>query len=376
MSAPVPHPGERLPSLDGLRGVAILLVLAHQLLVFDPEPGAALQRRVAALIDVGWVGVTLFFVLSGFLITHLLLGLPQLPGTLRAFYARRALRILPLCWLAVLVVFMLAPWFSQLPHASAIDHPVWYLLFISNWAEVFHVGGTWLPSFWSLAVEEQFYLLWPVLVMGRSPRQVFWMGVAAVVVGVGCRIALVALHAEPEGIYLNSLARVDALGLGACLAAALRSPELRERWIPRRRVLMVAAGLIFVAGILASGGLSRVSPLGQTIGYTAQASAFALWLAAALATDLGQRRDRLLGAGWLRSFGQYSYAIYIVHHPLQMALGPALQRTLAQAGLGGLPRALAAIVVGCGVLWCIGWLCWRLVERPLLALRPAYPGAR
>lgn len=371
-AAGVPAVGQRLPALDGLRGIAILLVLLHQLLVVDPSTLGPWARRATYLIDIGWVGVTLFFVLSGFLITHLLLALQAQPGALRSFYLRRTLRIVPLAWLMVLLMFVLRPAFDLPAVSSRPDHPAWYLLFVANWAQVFGLGGSELPSFWSLGVEEQFYLLWPALLAGRSARGVLRLSLVVATAGVAVRVAMVTLGAAPEGIYVNTFARMDALAAGAALAAALRLPGVPD-WLQRQRhrLAMVALGVALL-GLLATYGYPRLRPIGQTLGYTLQTLAFTLWLASALAADLGGSASALR-QGWLRSFGQYSYAIYVFHHPLHMLAGPRLRLLLGQAGLDGLPLALTYIVVGTTVLWALGWLCWRLIERPLQAWRPRYP---
>ena len=368
----VPGIGQRLPALDGLRGVAILMVLLHQLLAVDPAALGPWARRASHVIDIGWVGVTLFFVLSGFLITHLLLALQGQPGTLRVFYARRALRIVPLAWLMVLVMFVLLPGLGLRGVSDQPDHAAWYLLFLANWAQVFRLGGTELPSFWSLGVEEQFYLLWPALLAGRSARAVLWLALAVAAVGVALRVAMVALGAAPEGIYVNTFARMDALAAGAALAAALRLPSATG-WLRLHRHRLAAAALaIALIGLLATHGFPRLRPIGQTLGYTLQTLIFTLWLAAALGADLGNSASAL-HARWLRSFGQYSYAIYVAHHPLHMLAGPRLREALGQTGLDGLPIALAYIVAGTALLWVLGWLSWSLIERPLQARRPDYP---
>lgn len=373
MSSAVPAPGQRLPSLDGLRGVAILLVLMHQLLVVDPAALGPWARRIAYLIDIGWIGVTLFFVLSGFLITHLLLSLQGQPGALRRFYQRRALRIVPLAYLMVFAMFVLRPGLGLPAIDAAADHPAWYLLFVSNWAKILGFGGGELPSFWSLGVEEQFYLVWPALLAQRSARQVLHLSLAAVIAGVALRAALVALGAAPEGVYVNSFARMDALAAGAALAAALRLPGAAA-WLQRHRRHLSAAALgVTLLGLLATHGYPRLPPLGQTLGYTAQTLAFTLWLGATLAADLAAPGRGWLSTRALRSVGLYSYAIYVFHHPLHMLAGPTLRGALARAGLADLPLAIAYILLGGTLLWVLGWLSWRLFERPLQRWRPGYP---
>jgi peptidoglycan/LPS O-acetylase OafA/YrhL len=375
MNARVPELEQRLPTLDALRGAAILLVLMHQLLVYDTGAVGTASRRLAYLMDIGWVGVTLFFVLSGFLITHLLLGLQGHPGSLCSFYVRRALRIVPLCYLLVLGTLVLWPGLGAPPEPYASDRAVWYLLFLSNWAELFHASGKALPSLWSLAVEEQFYLLWPLLVAQRSARQVLLLSLGVALAGIASRALMVALSVAPEAVYVSTFSRMDALAAGASLAAAIRLPGALPWLVARRRPLAGLAAGVAIAGLLLTHGYPRLKPLGQSVGYTLHTLVFTLCLAASLAGDLSGAVRRGLARRVLTSFGRYSYAIYLFHHPLHMLAGPSAREALERTGLGGMPLALSYVVLGTAVLWCAGWLSARLVEQPLLALRPGYAAA-
>ena len=163
---------ERLPTLDGVRGLAILLVLAHNYLLLESPSGIAgyMTERV---LNAGWVGVQLFFVLSGFLITWGLLESRDTENYFRNFYARRVLRIFPLYYLMLILTFLVLPALNFYPKTIADDAPCqwWLWLFLSNWSQPYGICGNSLPHFWSLAVEEQFYLVWPLAVRYTQPRQ-------------------------------------------------------------------------------------------------------------------------------------------------------------------------------------------------------------
>lgn len=164
--------GERLPSLDGLRAVAILLVLADNLSVF----GGDLQgpsRGVELAFDVGWAGVQLFFVLSGYLITRGLLRTRQRQDYFGSFYRRQALRIVPMYALTLIVVLTILPALGPIPSTLAEDrhHQLWSWLYLTNCDPYFAHGRSVMTNFWSLALEEQFYLVRPFVVRHTAPGQ-------------------------------------------------------------------------------------------------------------------------------------------------------------------------------------------------------------
>ena len=156
-----------IPALDGLRGIAILLVLIHHLTIYRPEGG--LDSWIAAVPLFGWCGVNLFFVLSGFLITGILLDTRDSPVFYRSFFARRVLRIFPLYYGVLFLGFVLAPLLLPMPDAYG-RHQLWLWTYLANFAMPFGKGEPAFSHFWSLCVEEQFYLVWPFLVRRSGLR--------------------------------------------------------------------------------------------------------------------------------------------------------------------------------------------------------------
>ena len=151
---------ERIPELDGLRGLAVLMVMAYHAFAYEMvrEQWGGLARALVWVTNLGWLGVDLFFVLSGFLITGVLLRTRQDARYLSNFYWRRALRILPLYFFVLLVIGLFYAHAGQFVLLSA--------LFLVNWASLFGVPLIYGPL-WSLAVEEHFYLFWPWVVRAR-----------------------------------------------------------------------------------------------------------------------------------------------------------------------------------------------------------------
>ncbi|HMK29165.1 MAG TPA: acyltransferase, partial [Terriglobales bacterium] len=215
---------KQVPSLDGVRGVAILLVL---LLHFSKLVNWYPQQKAFA---VGWVGVNLFFVLSGFLITGILLDAKGGQRYFSNFYARRTLRIFPLYFAFLALVLLLAPWFVSSPMLSALYREMpWYLTYLFNWRAA--SGGPPLGHLWSLSVEEQFYLAWPLLVYIASRRTLRMICSILIVGSFVFRVVAVG-SGFPRFAYFATPACMEELAYGALGALLVREPR-RIWWLNR-----------------------------------------------------------------------------------------------------------------------------------------------
>lgn len=375
-----------LPALDGLRGLAILLVLVHNLDIFAPSHGVAVWARAyKEAAYVGWIGVQLFFVLSGFLITRGLLATRSDPHYFRNFYARRALRIFPLYYLALVMFTLVLPSLGVASVQPTHGTPFWLWVYLSNWTQTVGLGGDQLPHFWSLAIEEQFYLVWPLLLWRRSPRQVLALSLSLVLAGPVLRAAMLYAQVAPSTVYVSTFGRVDALAAGAALAAFLALPGTAPRAL-NRQVWLSLFGLSAVLAVLGSHGFQRLSPAGQVLGYSLLAAMFTAAVAAAAGQDLkhalpsvAPHWHRLLCSAPLRAVGRYSYAIYVFHKPLDEWLGQRLlmawQGSITTAHLGVALLYLAGIGA-MSVLMAVA--SWHLFERHFLQLKVRFEagGAR
>jgi peptidoglycan/LPS O-acetylase OafA/YrhL len=364
--------GGRLPALDGLRGLAILGVLAHNLWLLD-APASGLARVAGAAFDHGWIGVQVFFALSGYLITGVLLDARDTPHRLRDFYARRALRIFPLYYMLLAVLWLPGRLVPDAP-ACATAWPYW--LYLSNWTQPWgwHSDACVGPT-WSLAVEEQFYLLWPLLVARRAPSTVLKLCIAVALGGVAWRLGALALAMPAEAIYTATPSRIDALAIGGVLAAWQRLDAGVGTWHTRaHRWLALAAGL-FAAGGWLTGGYPRLGVANQAFGYTLLAACAGLVLASAVGLDRAQAGGALAGllrARPLRALGTWSYGLYLLHKPLDKLVGRPL---LVASGFDASASATAALgyLLACSLLsLAVAMLCWRFVERPFLALKARF----
>jgi peptidoglycan/LPS O-acetylase OafA/YrhL len=351
-----------MPALDGLRGTAILLVLAHAFDVIQTRSGPG--HRVDVALDLGWIGVQLFFVLSGFLITGILLETRDAPNYYRGFLIRRALRIFPLYYGVLIVAYAIAPHVVT-PPAGHGAHQIWLWTYLENFAEPYGRGEPVFPHFWSLAVEEQFYVLWPLIVWLVGRRGVIVVGAALTVAAIAARV-VVRVEVGNMAAYMFTPCRMDALAIGAATAALIRGDRLR-RVIARAHAggLGAAGGVLVLAGAIV-GQLSREGRAMQTGGYTLIALGFAMLVVAALPVDAAPAR--LLSWRPLRMIGLYSYGMYVFHAPLHVYVGlPLLARISDSPGtaLGlGYAVALAAVTFG------LAAASYHLYERRFLDLKP------
>lgn len=369
---------QHTPALDGLRGIAILLVLAHHLTLVDPE--SPLEAAVLAVLHTGWSGVDLFFVLSGFLITGILIDARGHTRYFSNFYMRRVLRIFPLYYLLVFVSYHLVPrsaeWYTRLVGVGGIPPESVFWLFLSNVWMAAHdqIQHGILGVSWSLAIEEQFYLIWAVVVWLCPPG---WLGpLALALVGLTplLRAAAIAAGASEIDVYVLTIFRADALATGAWLAWAVRNGHAAA--LTRYGPWAAAAGLAGVIGLTAlDGHTSWDGGVKQFIGYSLLAITGGGLLAWALADPAASRWPRLLSSGWLRTFGRYSYCLYLIHLPVMWTMR-ALVFDPEQGPVvldSWLPAQALFYPIALGPALAVAWISWRALEEPFLRLKRFFP---
>ena len=342
-----------IPALDGLRGIAILLVLAHGFDVIQTRGGPG--HNVDLVLDTGWIGVQLFFVLSGFLITGILLETRDRPHYLRTFWVRRALRIFPLYYGVLLV-------------AQLFGHGSIYLwTYTNNFAVPLGHSEPVFPHFWSLAVEEQFYLVWPLVVWVAGRRGVLGLSFALTAMAIASRIYARA-HLGYEAAYMFTPCRMDALAIGAGTAALIRGDGLRRMVAQSRAAMLglVGGGIILAGAVV--GHLSRTGVRMQVDGYTTIAVGFSVLVIAALPPQ--GFPARLLSWSPLRRIGTYSYGMYVFHAPLHILVGlPLLERLhWMQGSAFGLAYMIGATLV----TLALAALSYHVYETRFLALKKRF----
>lgn len=355
-----------IPGLDGVRAIAVLLVM-----LFHFTAGAAPMlapfgygwQAFGGIAKLGWVGVDIFFVLSGYLIAKVLETRPV--GSLSAyasFIGRRFRRLAP-PYIFCLVVFSIVAW-AFVPESKVFknQHLLWTLTanIEGSFGERNPLGdGSFaLFHFWSLAVEWHFYLLFPVIiwVAGSVKRAALFL----VAVALGCRLAFVHYGLSDNALYAFTLCRIDSLAMGTLLACV----NVQAAASARKSVgLIGATAFVALMGCVASGSVPfKTLTWLQTVGYTAVALSIAMVMFAVVASSCDSRLVAALEQRWLVWIGRASYSLYIWH----MVFFPTIFATIAQRGLDPRAQYLATFAVSMLVTFAAGWISFKFVETPFL----------
>lgn len=369
-----------MPALDGIRGLAIVLVMALHFVNNQVVPTNALERAAVTLTNYGLWGVDLFFVLSGFLITGILADARGQPGYFSNFFARRALRIFPLYYGVLLLMTVLVP----AGMLAAVDPELvqlreirpWLWLYLTN----FYLGPEtsfsipYVSHFWSLAVEEHFYLVWPFLIFYASTRTAMricvGLGVAALLLRIGFSIA------APEQLYAGvwTPSRIDALCAGAWFALAARDrTPLAAATV--RRLAWLAGG-----GVVALSAWYFALHLGGGVVLPLRTGVLALFFAAIVHLSAesqgGRWLDRGLTQAWLRHLGRYSYGLYVFHG----IVAYGMHRYAAAAWFDTLTgvhtlNVVLMVAAGVGLSYVVSVASYHGFEMPFLALKKRFESA-
>ncbi len=325
-----------------------------------------MQHPWKGFLGIGWVGVQIFFVLSGFLITGILLDSRRSSNYFSSFWMRRILRIFPL-YFAALIVLLIAfstvvdPQYFSLPNQS---DRIYYWMYLNNWiplpadGRLEHILG----HFWSLAAEEQFYLVWPIAVWLLPGRRLFrYCGVACLVVLAG-RSWCAWQNWDPGWIYRNTILRADALMMGAMAAIVVRDADWLRRASPWLKPALWGTGASAAGIVVAGRGTHYLHRPVLTAGMTVFAALFTVLLTVIVTTkpDSGPVCHPVLR--WL---GRHSYGMYVWHWPLAYAM----YYSYPLMGLEKGPGQIAMLVAGLAGSSLLGWLSYELYEKHFLRLK-------
>ncbi len=365
----------RVPELDGIRGIAILLVILWHYAGSIIAPQTSwLGDLVIAVTATAWSGVDLFFVLSGFLIGGILLDNSRAPNYFKAFYARRVSRIFPLyfLWLALFVSFTWGlPQLAWTPPLAALfgnPMPLWtYLTFTQNFAMASNLttGPHWLGITWSLAIEEQFYATLPLAIRFISFARLPLFLIFFILMAPVFRLLFLALTVD---IYSSSLllpSRADSLMLGVLCAYAMR----QERWvsfIQKHTRLLYGAFIMLMAGVafLTILAPSTTAPHMAVWGYSVLALFYACFLLLAVTKPDGIvasiTRNR-----FLRRMGILAYGLYIFHQAVLWLVNALI---LHQAPRIQTVADVLVMLIAFATVLLIASASWSLFERKFIAL--------
>ncbi len=360
-----------LPGLDGMRALAVLAVM-----VYHANP---------AWLPGGFLGVEVFFVISGYLITLLLIGEHERSGTvsLGRFYLRRARRLLPALFAVLVGVTVYTAVFRRDALGLLRGDVLAALGYVSNWYQIwvgqgYTAAGDFAPlrHLWSLAVEEQFYLLWPLVMIGlirlgrrRLPSMSVWLVAAAIAITaitaaiaptgpVGtCEVTPDAYWeiggrciSKVDFLYLSTPTRLTGLLLGAALAMVWRPGALMRGPMRNRARLLDVGALVGLGGLVALCWLSRI---GAPAGFLLCGVASLLLIAAV--THRRTAASRVLGAGVLLWIGTRSYGLYLYHWPIYQIIRE----------VSGRPLSVAEFVAALAISAVVTEISFRIIETPI-----------
>jgi peptidoglycan/LPS O-acetylase OafA/YrhL len=349
-----------IPQFDGVRGVAVLMVLIG-------HSGFLEQLPHTGMLEYARFSVDSYFVLSGFLITGILLDSKGSEHYFRNFYARRAVRIWPLYYLVLLLVFVVEPLFAPAMRATVAS--IWpaFAFYVQNliYHDAYPFG---LAATWSLAVEEQFYITWPLLIFLLKKRTLTIVLFSLFVVSLSLRLGFYFRGAASGFVHQYTFSRLDAITFGSLAALWIRSPSctlFRWRKCSHQFLFIGASGMV-LARIL----MHRNS---SVVGYTFLGIMYTGLIGLLLVSDT---RSSLLGrsfsARWLRYMGRISYGIYLLHYPLFtfwarfinsgnfLPSNPVARNLLAFGG----QIAMATMA---------GSISWHFFEEPILRFKGRFP---
>jgi peptidoglycan/LPS O-acetylase OafA/YrhL len=322
-------------------------------------------------------GVDLFFVLSGFLITGILLDTRTALNRGRSFYGRRILRIFPVYYLAIALVLIAEPhsaWVRSAVHFENTADRLSYLFYFQNWIPLWHHGlfpDSIIGHFWSLAVEEQFYMIWPAVVWHLSARAISRLCAAALLSSLVLRLILVPHFGDGIWVYAFTITRADGLFVGSAIAAiyALNKGQISNRLLAGFTAGGVAAlAMVAVLGFprdlweagnwMARVGISGVALLSGAL------VVFCLQFAQTSVGRFFQRR-------WIRTFGKYSYGMYVWHFPIYYAIQRFLEK---RSVVFPLPtaRAIPYAAVLIATSYTAAWLSFNAYEQWFLRLKTRF----
>ena len=379
--------------LDGIRAIAILLVLLHQGSFAKSIDGSGfLGANLLLVMDAGWMGVQLFFVLSGFLITGILLDSKgdDLKRSFKHFYLRRSLRIFPIYYFSLLVLFLAAALLQDGPAwlENTYHYKFWFLFYLNNWITPF--ADTLLGHFWSLAVEEQFYLLWPLLVFSLGRRALISVCIGLIVLAPAFRYALTIFQPEHAHLtaYVWTPARLDALAIGALLAISRQVKGARQGSMDKIMLGLMLVSLAYMGFVI----VTQYRYLAVSNGWPILNQSVCALLFVGLiyfcldnpaplnaaGARITAAMKWLLSLAALRSIGKHSYAIYVFHLPVSLLLRahlhPVIEPHLPRLSVSGISlEFLVEAILLFAVTYGLARLSWILVEHPFLKLKHRWP---
>jgi len=352
------------PALDGLRGLASLLVVIYHNFGF-----------INHYFFFGWIGLDIFFVLSGFLITDILLNTLHRKDYLQNFYMRRMLRVFPIYYAGLILFLVILPRFPDMMNYFSyyVNNQVYLWTYLQNWLYVFNPPPqhqSILNHLWSLAVEEQFYLLWPlVFLLIKKPKYLLALIGLLLVLVIGLRYWSWTSQVQDLSYYnLYTFTRIDGICIG-CMVALLQkiNPGFLRKYTAA--IVLAFAGFNFMFFFFNREN-QFTFPYLAIAGYSTVAMLFGL-----LVYDIIHERTKLLirifSNRILKFFGRVSYGCYIIHWPLYLLLSPYLLKWITPY-ISGHPKEFMVSFIATALSYLLGYLSYRYFESYFLKLKKRF----
>jgi peptidoglycan/LPS O-acetylase OafA/YrhL len=369
-----------MPGLDGLRGSLLPFLLIAHFYLLTPGATQPIDLFLNHLRESGWIVLDIFFVMSGFLITGILVDTKGEKAYFRNFYARRFLRIFPIYYATLFIMFVILPRVGGMTPSNVQglrDVQGWCWSYLTNILvarpdiETGSLAILSIRHFWSLAVEEQYYLVWPLVVLLCSRHRLVQCCVLMIVAALAFRTVGVMTGTEPRALYALTHMRMDDLAMGSLLAILIRAPGGVERLMPWVRPAIATGALFMVATIAVTGEFSAFRPVMQSIGYSVIMVGAAGLVILAATSNRSTRTGRFFTHPVLLHFGTYSYAVYILHILVYLVLQrlfPSMDHLPLILGYGW-PASVARTIFLATAAIFAGFLSWHLYEKHVLKLK-------
>lgn len=373
--------GSRYKEVDGLRAFAAFIVMwSHA-----AEMASAISTQTA-LADyytnfarLGSSGVTLFFIISGFLITGILIDTRNKPHKFKNFYISRTLRILPLYYLGILFIFILMQFFARTTQDYDLTMVyIYHILFISNWIPFFdptnfataYADLAWFAHLWSIAVEQQFYLFWPAIFIylykRGSQRQMLLFTTGLIIFATLLRIYMTySWYWLPA--YIGTLTRMDSLFMGAALALFMSgSPGALEKINASARVMVPFFAAMLLLVFLATAGKSTFLISMPVLIVPLTAILYFFLISAMIMPGRNNRLRKILKTKFMQKAGEVSYGLYIFSTPVQIAIGNIM---IEMGSKNYWFNHITMILISFVITYILSSLSYKYMEKPMMSLR-------
>lgn len=340
--------------LDGVRAIAVIMVMFYHFFKdVDVQQDILILLKKISLF--GKTGVSLFFVLSGFLITRILLNTKQDDSYFKSFYIKRVLRIFPLYYFFLVIYYFVVPFFLNQSFAG-FSQQMWYWTFMQNFALTFDWNSAGPIHYWSLSVEEHFYLFWPLIIYYCSLKNIKWVILLLCAISFIVRFILIKNHIEES---LFTFARFDELAIGSFLAIL----ELQNKLVKQNLKKFITVFIIFLIPLIyISLNNGNYSLLESCARYFVLAMVYGSFVAIAIIIEPENWLKKSLDNNTLKSIGKISFGLY-VYHPICFDIIINYLR---------ITNLALTFVLSFGLAYLVSILSYHLLEKKFLKLKTQF----